>query len=632
MNEKTNHSDLPEKKQPVPGSQAEPKGPLPDKKPVGETKPPTDTMPKPIPPDRSVWGKLGLLFKSRKTGIRFGFWDLLRSKWRESLLKFIWGPRLKSESAIGKHSEKPGKALETEPSQPESREEEILFPYEPVSERNEEIQRRQIQFNLANLLTLFLIVMGFYFLGYWTSPEKFEQTAQTLEEMFFMSKEKMGPVKDKVVDYVETKTQRPLKGEATETPVEEGQSEKPAVPKRKIKYWQAPMNPSYISDQPGKSPMGMDLVPVYEDEVGEPGKIKISPATTQNIGIKTEKVRRKTLTREIRTVGNLTYDERKIHHIHTKYGGWIEKLYVDFTGKEVKENSLLLDIYSPELVSTQEELLLALQYVDSLEDSPFPEVKKGSERLLETTKRRLKLFDVPDHQIQELIKTQKIKKNLHVHSPARGFVIKKNALHGMYVQPGTTLYMIADLSNIWVMADIYEYEVPWVKVGQEAEMSLSYFPGKKFKGKITYIDPFLDPKTRTLKVRMEFANPKWELKPDMYANIKLKSVIAKSGIAVPEQAVIRSGAKDLVIIKNSKGSFESREVSLGVQAEGYYQVLKGLRKGEEVVVSSQFMIDSESRLMEALGKLQPNKAQIPGNQDKPPGKLMLQLDQSLQNK
>jgi RND family efflux transporter MFP subunit len=270
-----------------------------------------------------------------------------------------------------------------------------------------------------------------------------------------------------------------------------------------------------------------------------------------------------------------------------------------------------MEIYSPELLSTQEELVLALKYKESLKDSPYGELTEAADSLLASTKKRLELFDVPAHQIEALIRDKTITKTMHIHSPVRGFVIEKKALHGMHVQPGMSLYMIADLSNIWVLADIYEYEVPWVKVGQKVEMNLSYFPGKKFAGKVTFIDPFLDPKTRTNKVRMEFANPKWNLKPDMYANVTIKSTIAKRGVAVPEEAVIHSGERDIVIVQGRNGTFESRELTLGPQADGYYQVLKGLRAGETVVTSSSFLIDSESNLREALSKLQAGKKEKP---------------------
>jgi RND family efflux transporter MFP subunit len=371
---------------------------------------------------------------------------------------------------------------------------------------------------------------------------------------------------------------------------------------RKIKYWTDPMIPNFRSDKPGKSPMGMEMVPVYEDETIS-GGIRIDPTIAHNIGVRTEKIIERTLTRDIRTVARLKPDERLEMHIHTKYEGWIEKLYVNFTGQEVKQGDNLVDIYSPEMLSTQEELLSALKYKESLKDSPFVEIRKGAEELFESTKKRLELFDLPEHQIQTLITDKKISKTVHIHSPVKGFVMHKNVLHGKRVEPGMSLYTIVDLSNIWVLADVYEYELPWVRLGQEAEMTLSYHPGKTYKGKITYIDPFLNPETRTVQVRLEFANPSWDLKPDMYANVVIKSQITKRGVAVPEEAVIRSGESNSVIVKTPAGTFQSRALLLGPKAQNHYQVLQGLRAGEEVVSSSQFLIDSESKLREALRKM-----------------------------
>jgi len=479
--------------------------------------------------------------------------------------------------------------------------EEIIFPQKDASPTQAPPKGRRKIFSPLKISGVILLVIGIYFAGYLTSPENFQGTVDRFKEWISLSKEKVAHYQEKLTQVIESKIKK-KESAAAVSPEKEG--EKTALPKdkRKIKYWKAPMNPTYIRNQPGKGPMGMDLVPVYEGQAE--GQIKISPTVVQNIGVKIEKVKRRTLRHEIRTVATLTYDERKVHHIHTKYGGWIEKLHVDFTGQEVKQNDLLMEIYSPELVSTQEDLVLALKYKESLKDSTFAELTESADSLLASTKRRLQLFDVPEHQIDELMRDKKITKTMHVHSPVNGFVIEKKALHGMRVEPGMSLYMIADLSNIWVLADIYEYEVPWIKVGQSAEMNLSYFPGKKFAGKVTFIDPFLDPATRTLKVRMEFPNPNGELKPDMYANVIIKSTVAKRGLTVPEEAVIHSGEKNLVIVATDSGHFESRAITLGVQANGYFQVLKGLRRGERVVTSSNFLIDSESKLREAIGDLQ----------------------------
>jgi hypothetical protein len=304
-------------------------------------------------------------------------------------------------------------------------------------------------------------------------------------------------------------------------------------------------------------------------------------------------------------------------------------LYVDFTGQEVNKDDVLLDIYSPELVTTQEELILALKYQESLKDSVFPEISRGAKGLVDSTLKRLQLFDVPEHQIGALIKNRKVSKTMHIHSPVKGVIIKKNALHGMFVKPGMNLYMIADLSNIWIIADIYEYEVPWVKLGQKAEMTLSYFPGKTFKGEVTFIDPILDSTSRTLKVRLEFPNLDGELKPEMYANVTLKSAVTKKGVAVPEEAVIYAGESTRVLVQNSSRGFEARKLTLGVKTQGYVQVLKGLKAGERVVTSSNFLIDSESRLKEALNKMQSkpvSRTQTPSSKTK--HKMKLSLEES----
>jgi len=484
-------------------------------------------------------------------------------------------------------------------------EEETLFPNRGKKGRGEGTNNqksspwRRMFFYLA-------IAIGIFILGFLAKPENLRWGIDTAKNLFSGTIKSLEPAKEKLdtqMDHVMDKVIAREEIPAPPSAAPEGQKSA-APPERKIKYWQAPMNPSYTSDKPGKSPMGMELVPVYEEPEGDGAGIRISPTVTQNIGVKTETLKARPLTRDIRAVGILAYDERQVTHIHTKYEGWIEKLYVDFTGQEVNKDDLLVEIYSPELVSTQEEFLLAMKYNETLKESPFSEIGQGADRLLQSTRRRLELFDVPEHQIEQLIQSKKITKTLHIHSPFRGFVIKKNVLKGMFVKPGMGLYVIANLNTIWVLADVYEYEIPWVKVGQEAEMSLTYQPNKTFKGKVTYIDPFMDPKTRTLKVRMEFNNPNWELKPDMYANVRLKSTISRSALAVPREAVIHSGEKEIVLVQTPKGNFESRTVKLGPEAEGYYQVLSGLKTGEKVVTSSSFLIDSESRLKESLRKME----------------------------
>jgi len=374
---------------------------------------------------------------------------------------------------------------------------------------------------------------------------------------------------------------------------------------KKIKYWVAPMDPTYIRQEPGKSPMGMDLVPVYEEE-GE-GKeststIRIDPVTMQNMGVRLASVQRKPLVKDIRTYGTITYDETKIYTVNTKFNGWIEKLYVNFEGDKVKKGQPLFDIYSPQLVSAQEEYLLALQQDKSLSKSSYSRIQEGAQRLLEATRTRLRYWDLTDEQIQDLEKTKKIRKTLTIYSPAGGVVAKKNAFAGHYVKEGENQYEIVDLSKVWVDVDIYEYELPWVRREMPAEMDLPYIPGKRFYGKVLYVYPYLQAKTRTATLRLEFANPDYQLKPDMYANIYLKSAIAGDSLVIPQEAVIDSGVRKVVFVALGKGKF--REVKLGVEGDNNeFQVLSGLREGDEIVVSAQFMLDSESRLREAIEKM-----------------------------
>ncbi len=474
--------------------------------------------------------------------------------------------------------------------------EKVLFPLE--DEKNKEGKSPLARvFGRFSLIALLGVV---FFMGYATQPDVFNQWIDNTKGWFDVGMKKVKPLGEEVYKRTVGMVDK-IHGPKNPSGQATGSGADTDEEKRKIKYWKAPMTPGYTSDRPGKSPMGMELIPVYEGDGGD--GISINPMMVQNIGVKTEVAQKMVLRREIRTVARLTYDERLIHHIHTKYGGWIEKLFVDYTGQEVNQGDVLMEIYSPELLSTQAEMILALKYNEELAESPFQEIRQGALSLLDSTKKRLELFDVPQHQIEELIQTRKINKTMHIHSPMKGIVIHKNAQHGMRVEPGKPLYAIADLSNIWVLADIYEYEIPWVKLGQEAEMTLAYFPGKIYKGKVTFIDPSLDPDSRTLKVRIEFPNLNWALKPEMYANVILKEEITDEGIAIPEEAVIYSGEKTIVIVQRKHGGFESKEVSLGVTSQGFVRILEGIKAGERIVTSSTFLIDSESRLQEALGKL-----------------------------
>ncbi|HZS18742.1 MAG TPA: efflux RND transporter periplasmic adaptor subunit [Candidatus Udaeobacter sp.] len=358
---------------------------------------------------------------------------------------------------------------------------------------------------------------------------------------------------------------------------------------RKIKYYKSTMMLGQISLTPQKDSMGMDMVPVYEDEAGDTSIISIDPVTVQNMGVRIGTVTRGPLRRIVRTVGRIQPNETALTDVTTKFKGWIEKLYVDATGKEVKKGEPLFDIYSPDLYSAQNEYLLAL---------------KGPANLKQSALTRLKYFDISDEQIAELEKTRKGTKTLQVKVPADGVVLEKMAVEGQMVEAGMKLYRLADLSIVWLQSQIYEQDLAYVRLGQEAVATLSYLPDRKFRGRVTYVYPTVDEKTRTAQVRMEFHNPGLFLKPGMFATVELEAELEPSTLLVPDTAILRSGAKTTVFVALEGGKFEPRTVTLGPRSENnLYQVLSGLNEGERVVTSGQFMLDSESQLREAIQKM-----------------------------
>ena len=376
---------------------------------------------------------------------------------------------------------------------------------------------------------------------------------------------------------------------------------------KKIKYWVAPMDPTYIRNEPGKSPMGMDLVPVYEEQGGEKepsSTIRIDPVTIQNMGVRTVQVEKKSLAREIRAFGSITYDETRVYTVNTKFNGWIEQIFVNFVGDTLKKGQPLFAIYSPELVTAQEEYLLAHKQYLQVRDSDYDDIREGALRLLEASRKRLENWDMTEGQIRHLSKTGQARKTVTVFSPTSGVVFRKNAFEGHYVKAGEHQYEIADLSTVWVDVDVYESELPWVRKGMPAVMELSYVPGRRFSGEVLYVYPYLDTKTRTAKLRLAFPNPDLELKPGMYANVYLNPTVSEAALVIPQEAVIDSGTRKLVFVALGNGRYQPREITVGVEGDNnHYQILEGLREGEEVVISAQFMLDSESRLREAIQKM-----------------------------
>ncbi len=349
-------------------------------------------------------------------------------------------------------------------------------------------------------------------------------------------------------------------------------------------YWVAPMDPNYTRDKPGKSPMGMDLIPVYDDggsgsDTG-PGTIKISPEVINNLGVRTALVARKPLHTEIKTVGYVQYDEDQLVLIHPRVEGWIEKLYVKAAGDPVKKDQPLYEIYSPALVNAQEELVIALG--------------RNNARLIQAAEDRLKALRLPMNTIRDLKKTKKVTQTITIYAPKDGVVDNLNIREGFYVKPGTTLMSIGTLDQIWVEAEVFERQAFQVSVGLPVTMSLDYLPGKTWVGKVDYIYPALNAKTRTLKVRLRFDNENDELKPNMFAQVIIHAESSVDSLLIPKEAVIRSGSFDRVVLALGEGRFKSVKVKIGRFDVQSAEILSGLEAGENIVVSAQFLLDSES--------------------------------------
>jgi multidrug efflux pump subunit AcrA (membrane-fusion protein) len=372
----------------------------------------------------------------------------------------------------------------------------------------------------------------------------------------------------------------------------------------KIKYYKSTMMAGEVRQTPGKDSMGMDMVPAYEDQAagGESQSIAIDPVTIQNMDIRTAVVTRGPLRRTVRTVGVVEYNETTLGDVTTKFKGWIEKLHVNATGQLVMRGDPLFEIYSPDLYSAQVEYLLATS-------SPS-NATPGAEGIRISALTKLKFYDISDGQIAELEKTRRPQKTMRILAPQDGFVVEKNVTEGQMVDAGMKIYRLGDLGLVWVQADVYEQDLPYIKLGQEATVTLSYLSDREFRGRVTYIYPNVDEKTRTARVRMEFHNPGYFLKPGMFATVKIVSELEPSALLIPDMAILRSGEKTTVFVALEGGKFDPRAVTLGPQAENdEYQVLSGLREGERIVVSGQFMLDSESQLREAIEKMsEPSRA------------------------
>jgi Cu(I)/Ag(I) efflux system membrane fusion protein len=365
-----------------------------------------------------------------------------------------------------------------------------------------------------------------------------------------------------------------------------------AADEPKVLYWVAPMNPDYRRDKPGKSPMGMDLIPVYAEGSGTgEGSITIAPEVVQNLGVRTAVAERSRLWRGIDTVGYVDYDESLVSHIHLRTEGWIENLAVQSEGERVTRGQRLFDVYSPDLVNAQDEFLQALKL-----DNPG---------MQQASKDRLAALGVSAGQIQALQKSRRVRQTVSIYAPQDGVVSTLPVRDGMYVKPADRVMSLADLSQVWLLAEVFERQADWVKVGQDADVVLPYQPGTQLEGRVEYIYPALDPRTRTLKVRLRFPNPDETLKPNMYANVKIYGGPLEDVIVIPLESLIRTGREERVVIDLGKGRFASRSVTAGIESGDWVQIVKGIAPGDRVVTSGQFLIDSEASLKVSMQRMQP---------------------------
>ena len=371
---------------------------------------------------------------------------------------------------------------------------------------------------------------------------------------------------------------------------------------KKIKYWVAPMDASYRRNKPGKSPMGMELVPVYEDEEGDSDdehdglpRIKIKSNTAQKMGIRTVTVHQKELSRIIHTIGSISYNEDTLHHVHSRTNGWIEKVYVKAEGDKVEQGKTLVDFYSPDIVAAQKDLLIAKRSGKLLSG-------KGSSSLLSSAKQKLRLLDVPESVIKRIQFSGKSLDRVPIIAPQSGVITRMGIRDGMYVTPKLQMYTIADLSSVWVLVDVFEHQLEWVKVGNKAEMKVQGLPSETWTGMIDYIYPELNPVNRTLKIRLKFDTPKQRLKPNMFADVKLYST-PKTVLSVPREAIIYYENSPRIVKVVGKHKYQPVEVKIGMKSEGQVEILEGLKANDNVVVSGQFMIDSESNLQASFLRL-----------------------------
>jgi RND family efflux transporter MFP subunit len=375
---------------------------------------------------------------------------------------------------------------------------------------------------------------------------------------------------------------------------------------RKILYYRNPMGLPDTSPVPKKDPMGMDYVPVYEggeEPQSNAREIKVSTEKVQRLGVRTEAARVRELTQTVRAVGTMQIDERRISTVSPKFEGWIERLDVSTTGQQVTRGQPLMEVYSPDLVTAQQEYLIAARGVQAVKDAS-PEIQASMKQLMASALTRLRNWDIADRELQRLEREGTVRRTVTLHSPVAGVVVEKPALKGMRFMPGEALYRISDLSSVWLLADVFEQDLGAIRPGQAASITVNAYPGKTFAGKVAFFYPTVTPETRTGKVRIELANPGGLLKPAMYASVELAAGPARKALTVPLSAVIDSGVRRVVLVQLGEGRFDPREVKLGARAHEYVEILDGVKEGDAVVVAANFLIDAESNLKAALSGFQ----------------------------
>jgi len=451
---------------------------------------------------------------------------------------------------------------------------------------------------MTRYVRLILILILGVSLGFWVGrlevPQKPEATSVSEKKPLYyrhpMNPQvtSITPIKDEMgMDYVPVYAEQPT---STVSVPESGN----------ILYYRHPMGAADTSPVPKKDEMGMDYLPVYEKELANAGQIQISPEKIQKLGVSTEAIAKRILTRSIRALGSIQIDERRIHAVTPKFEGWISRLYVNATGQAVKRGQPLLEVYSPELITAQQEYLIARQGQQALQQGSA-QARGTAEHLTDNALQRLHYLDIAPAQLQRLQIQEKPVDTLPLLAPVNGVVLEKPAQEGMRFMPGELLFRIADLSAVWLLADVFEQDIGAVRLSQVVQVHINAYPDQLFSGKVGFIYPTLATETRTVKVRVELSNGKGLLKPGLYGSVTLAALEDKDArLAVPDSAVIDGGARQVVLVRKAEGRFDPHVVKLGRQADGYWEVLSGLDAGDEVVTRANFLIDAESNLKSAL--------------------------------